>query len=200
MTGPQAKEINVMKTKGILIAAAAVLMVASAVLAGDAGDAHRDRHFAQLDTNGDGVLSKEEFNQGLAMHRRGPGGPGGPDGEGHPRIGGFFVYSADADRNHEVTEAEWDSFLDRALGKDGRLSAEELTALFPMRRSADERPHHAEHAEHLERFLDHLDRDGNDVVDAADFNAIFAQLDEDDNGTIEATEFGHHGPHRGPRR
>lgn len=182
-----------MKTKAILIASAAVLVVASAALAGEAFDSHRDRMFSHLDANGDGVVSKTEFDQGHARF----GGPGGP-GHHHHRAGAFFVYSADADRNREVTQTEWDAFVNRALGTDGRLSAEELTALFPER-SRDERPHRAEH---IARFLEHLDRDGNDAVDAADFNAIFEQLDEDGNGTLETGEFGHRHPrgHRGPRR
>jgi Ca2+-binding EF-hand superfamily protein len=187
-----------MKPSRILIVVGAVLVVASAAFAVEAVRPHWEHFFARLDANGDGVISKaemaEHMEQHEGFHQRGPGGPG------HPGPGGLFVYSADADRNREVTTAEWEAFLDKALGADGRLSAEELTALMPERRSGDERPHRAEH---MAAFLDHLDRDGNDVVDAADFNAIFAQLDEDDDGTLEAGEFGHRCPgcqHRGPRR
>lgn len=51
-----------------------------------------DRAFAALDTNGDGVLSKDEFAAGHpgrfgGMHRghhRGPGGPDAPDGDATP--------------------------------------------------------------------------------------------------------------------
>jgi len=139
--------------------------------------------FSRLDRNGDGVLTEDDFQGGAPHH------------------GAMIVRLADADRNHEVSADEWQQFLaELDADADGVITDDELVAFFESRRPADApRPHR----EHKPRAGNLLDQDGDGVLETADLDAIFAELDANGDQTLQSDEMpgfpgkGHHGFHRG---
>jgi Ca2+-binding EF-hand superfamily protein len=152
-------------------------------------DAWSAEHFNQLDQNGDGLVTEDERPE------RGPRG----------RHGGgafFIVKAADADEDGGVSAAEWQTFL-AALEVDaeGAVSTESLAEMLPEppegRRPPRARGGEGDRgpAQFLSRALD-ADRDG--TLELADFETLFANADTNGDGALTADELPERPPH-GPR-
>ncbi len=175
---------------------------------------------ADLDADGDGVVSREEFDQGadtifIELDRNGDGtlsedelprfrGPRPGHGPDRGHFGGAIVArGADADRDGEVTVAEWQTFLaSLEVGAEGAISEDSLRAVLPgppgMKRAPAEgrEPRSAE--PRPGRLTRVLDRDGDAIITLDDLNAVFAELDQDGNGALGAEELPRFRGHRGP--
>lgn len=127
--------------------------------------------FADLDENGDGVLEGDELPS-FGHPMRGPRGAGG---------GGPLARRADADDDGEISSAEWRAFV-AGLDADGdaTIGWDEWHAAGP----ADREPR----PERFEMILRFFDENDNGVLETSDFDALFAELDADGDGTIEADE------------
>lgn len=97
----------------------------------------RDEMFARLDTDGNGAISKAEFNAMSAMHgKRGDHG-GDAEGKGH-RMGkrggpGKMMDMADANKDGAITQAEFTAgaltrFEQMDTDNDGQVTAAEQKA------------------------------------------------------------------------
>ncbi len=173
---------------------------------------------ADFDTDQDGVISREEFDRGAETlfdeldqdadgalssdelpRFRGPRhghGPGKGPGRG-PMAGMIVARAADGDRDGEVTNAEWQGFLDSLeVGADGAIVEESLRALLPrppgMRQAPD--GERGPRSGHLTRLLD---RDGDSVLETEDLNAVFNELDQDGDGALQGEELPRFRGHRG---
>lgn len=117
------------------------------------------------------------------------------------RGGGMILFAADADRDHNITAAEWQDFLIALDGDaDGLLTAEEFQAFRQARaaeRGITREPREAppEAAEFLNR---RFDTDGDGQVEVEDLQAKFDSLDANSDGELTSDEFPRRGP-RGPR-
>jgi Ca2+-binding EF-hand superfamily protein len=121
--------------------------------------------------------------RGHRMGQRGHG-PFGPMG------GGPLARRADADADGAISSAEWQAFVGRLdADGDGEIVFEEWHAAGPGDR--EPRP------ERFEMILRHFDANDDGVLETADFDALFAELDADASGAIEADELPrHHFRHR----
>ncbi len=135
--------------------------------------------FAQLDRNSDGVLTEDDFQGGMRRH------------------GAMAARLADADRNREVTPAEWQELL-AAVDPDGDgvITDEELAAFFESRRPADAPPPRHDRKPSMGGRLD-ADEDG--VLEIDDLNEIFAELDANGDQTLQSDELPPPRGHRGSR-
>lgn len=124
--------------------------------------------FSRFDRNDDGVLTEDDFQ-------------GGP-----PRHGAMIVRLADADRNHEVSADEWQQFLaELDADADGVITDDERVAFFESHRPAHAPRPHREHKPRSGNLLDH---DGDGVLETADLEAIFAELDANGDQTLQSDE------------
>ena len=144
-----------------------------------------DEHFTQLDSNGDGVLTAEDFENKRPprMHRRGP----------HPAA--RLAIAADGDESGDVTAAEWEAFLTALTAEDGSsvdlaILGEHAHRQHPRSQGHDEGEHGAER---VQRFLD---ADGDGSLEIADLNQLLQGLDEDGDGALSAEEMPHRRKHR----
>ena len=142
--------------------------------------------FEQLDSNGDGVLGEDEQprQRGRERFRRGI-------------QGGVLAHASDADQDGTVTTSEWNAFLATLeVDDEGVVSAESLWSTLP-------RPPHAGGARGGDRgsrfdgerpdpsnarFAHLFDRDGDELVKIADLELIFAELDQDGDGELAGDE------------
>lgn len=157
-------------------------------------DSGRDAHFAQMDANRDGQLSREEMREG----RRGPGGPDGHRGgrgDGMHRLAG-----ADVNNDGNITREE---FLARPLQEFARLDANSDGVI-----SASERPQRPEGADGEQRGRrgergDRLNPDANNdgQISRAEFATMgagmFDRLDANHDGRVTQEEAQAARPHRG---
>lgn len=158
------------------------------------------RHFDAMDTNKDGVLSRDERRAWHDAHRRfgpgGPGGPGGPRADGPPPppgdappppppgqgFGGAgfggplgMLQRLDLDGDGKVTRAEYEApFALLDTNKDGVIDQTELAAA-PQGPGGGGR-------------LRRLDRDGDGKVSRAEYAMIFDRLDTNKDGVVDASE------------
>ena len=167
--------------------------------------------FPRLDSNEDGVLTEEDFADGPPFGWHRGGGRGGGPKFGGPRFGGpgprgprgsmLLSHVADPDRDGMVAAHEWQALLD-ALDEDadGVVSLDSLEAVLP---EPPDRGHRGRGPGGMDRgsmLSIVLDRDGDDVLEISDLEEIFAELDANGDGALEADElprFRHRG--RGPR-
>ena len=155
--------------------------------------------FAELDRDGDGRLDAEElprFRSGMGRHRR----PGLGFG---PMAGMIVARAADGDGDGEVASREWRAFLDSlTVEDDGTVSEQSLHAALPIRRRAagEATPPGLKsgHGPPPGRLSRVLDRDGDAVLEIDDLNAVFAELDQDGDGDLKAEELPRLPGHRGP--
>jgi Ca2+-binding EF-hand superfamily protein len=136
-----------------------------------------DDKFARFDRDGDGKLTAADFERGAAAGRdegRGRGERGAQRGGGMrdmlaTMVGPELYKAADADRNGNVSTAEWKAFVD-GLGadEDGNIESGKL----PFGRSGMGRQMTANL-----RTVDDLDE-------------VFARLDADRSGSLERGELG----------
>ena len=172
------------------------------VVSRDEFDQGADAIFTELDRNGDGALSDDELPR-----FRGPRRGHGP-GMGRGQFAGMIVArAADGDRDGEVANDEWQAFLGSLeVEAGGAISEDSLRAALPgppgMKgapiegRSAEDRPVGPPPG-HLSRVLD---RDEDSVLTIDDLNSVFAELDQDGDGNLQATELPRFRGHRGPPR
>ncbi|MCB1053816.1 MAG: EF-hand domain-containing protein [Acidobacteria bacterium] len=142
--------------------------------------AHAQDRFNQMDQNTDGYLTEDERPAfGQRVHGPGPGGPGF-----------MFLRQADADDNHEISQAEWAAMVSGLPHDgDGNIDVEALVASF-----LEDHPNAPQPPEGAPRLSEALDRNDDGLVNDTDFAQIFADLDADGNGTIQAQELPR--PHR----
>lgn len=201
------------------LALALLALAATPALAHGPGDRHPgegpdaatiwERMSEEFDANGDGVISREEYDREASRFPRldsdGDGVLTAADVEaahaarGTRRAGGLVVRLADGDRDRAVSAEEWRAFL-AAVDPDGDGTFE-LEDLFALRgRERPERPHPGMRGERGApgRLLD---RDGDGVLETADLDAIFAELDRNADGALDADELPRHRGRgfRGPR-
>jgi Ca2+-binding EF-hand superfamily protein len=138
--------------------------------------------FASLDRNGDGALNSDD----LPPPPEDGNAPG--DGPHHGpvafAIAHLLAHVADANGDHDVTQEEWDAFLD-TLNADanGAIDMDALLAALP-----DVPGCHDDNADQVARLTDLLDHDGDGVVSLDDLNWFFSLLDRNDDGTAEKSE------------
>ena len=160
-------------------------------------DAGRDAHFAQMDANRDGQLSREEMREG----RR---GPGGPDGHRGGRGGGMHrLAGADVNNDGNITR---DEFLARPLqefarldaNSDGVISASERPQR-PERADGEHRGHRGERGDRGDRPNPDANNDGQ--ISRAEFATMgagmFDRLDANHDGRVTQEEAQAARPHRG---
>jgi len=162
--------------------------------------ARAEARFARLDTNRDGVVTREERRAGKTQKRhRGAGAMGGPfipaqeaapPRAGGPRGPGGGLARMDADGDGRVTRAEFDAAsaarFDRMdTNRDGRVDATELAALPGGGRGM------------------RADTDGNGVLTRAEHEAMarqrFERIDVNRDGVLDAAELQAGIPMRGRR-
>lgn len=163
---------------------------------------------AELDADGDGVVTRQEFDQGTSRFPHLDA-----DGDGVLTAADFTeevfqarhaaaiaVRPADADHDHTVTAEEWQARL-AAVDPDGD-GVIDPADLAPSHRRGPRGPR-GEDSE--ERLIELLDRDGSGAIEISDLEAIFADLDADGDGALSSAELpalhgrhGRHGRHGGP--
>ena len=147
--------------------------------------ARGDSVFAEADSNGDGLISMDEFTAvrgeaEMSGRRHGPG-MRGPQQRHHER-----AWGNGAERRGDM-EDEMFSQLD--VNEDGMLSRDEF---------GWENLHEAREALMARRMFSHLDQDGDGVLTREEFpNQRLLNLDTDGDGEITREEL-HHG-HRDNR-
>ncbi len=172
--------------------------------------------FPRLDSNGDGVLTEDDFAEGSGFgHKRKASGP----------MGAGLVRGADVDRDGTITSGEWDQFLLTAdPDGDGVVDPADLRPSHPRRRggrpgfsgpgfsgpgvsgpgeqsddSAERQElHQQRRLEMQQRMLDSVDRNQNGNLDIDDMNTIFGELDLNTDGELSGDELPQR--RRGPRR
>lgn len=140
-----------------------------------------DEKFRRLDRDNDGSITETDFE--TRGRRR-----GGPDIR--RRMAGRIVSAADTDESGDVTSEEWTSFLaSLEADKDGVVETEKLQGVLE-RGARGGRPERTQPrgGDLGARRLQMFDRDGDEQIEITDLKAIFAEVDGDGSGVIEAGE------------
>ena len=154
-------------------------------------DAWSAEHFDRLDQNGDGVISEDEKPDRSDRIRKGIGSH-------------FIVKAADADADGGVDAAEWQTFLSALeVDAEGAVDLDSLAEILPTPSEGDRRPRGRAGAGDADRgparFLSRaLDADRDGTLELADFDALFASADTNGDGAITADELPERSAH-GPR-
>ncbi len=157
-------------------------------------DRGTDVFFTELDQNGDGALSEDELPRFRGpRHGRGPGmgHPGmGRPGMGRGAFGGMLLArGADDDGDGAVTSEEWQGFLDALEpAEDGTVTEDGLRAVLPAPPGRAAPEGGRGPGGHPGRLTRLLDRDGDAVLEIDDLNAVFAELDQDGDGALGEDE------------
>jgi len=143
--------------------------------------------FDSLDADGNGALSAEE----LPARERGP----------HRDHGMFaemiLFHAADTDKNREVTADEWNAFLAGLnADADGVIDPENLRAAIAAAFGGP-RPDGGFGRDDAPGMHMPFDRDDDGVLEISDLNQIFADLDQNGDGTLQSDEL--RPQHRAPR-
>lgn len=144
-----------------------------------------ERGFKNLDRDGNGVITKADFE---AMGGRGGRGGRNSRGGGGGRrdmstmIAGMLAAKADGDQNGEVTLAEWNTHLS-SVDKDGDgiLGSEEMSGELRMGGGRAQRGG-------ATRMLRRLDKDGDGDIQVGEVSGLFATLDADQDEVLSETE------------
>jgi Ca2+-binding EF-hand superfamily protein len=162
-------------------------------------------HLSQLDTDGDGRVSPDEFsagNGGMFGHldRNSDGYITESDIPAqHRRVPLHLVMAADADQSGDVAAAEWSGFLAEVTEQGSTtIDFEALHQLLGERVGGHPHPPRAPHAPHAPDAHQgedvsaprHMPGDINEdgAFDKSDLNQIFAQLDENGDGALSSEE------------
>ncbi len=148
--------------------------------------------FPRLDQNEDGVLTAEDF--ATIVER-------GKEARGERKAGGMLIRMADANRDHELTLEEWNTFLTAVdTDLDGLVSVEELRATRPERAGRRLGPQAQEGEGRGERVFGELfDENGDGLVEVSEISGVFADLDTNQDGVISGEELPRHGGPKGSR-
>ncbi len=149
-----------------------------------------DVFFTELDKNGDGALSEDELPR-LRGPRHGRGSGMGRPGMGRGAFGGMLlVRGADGDGDGAVTNEEWQGFLDALEpAEDGTINEESLRAAMPPPPGMAPMPEGGRGPSGRPgRLTRLLDRDGDSVLEVDDLEAAFAELDQDGDGALAGDE------------
>jgi len=142
--------------------------------------ARTDERFQAMDVNGDGVLTEDEIPTGRRHRREASGKSGQRMGRRGP---GHLIMVADADQSQDVTAAEWSAFIDAITAEDGlNVDPEKLMSLLPERtgRGMGDR--------------------ARPEIALADLQACFARMDENSDGMLSEDEFPKMRTRRGAHR
>jgi len=138
-----------------------------------------DAHFAALDKNGDGKLTRDEV--AAAMGHFGGGMP--------PEAVAFFIgRMADANHDGKVTQAEWQAFIAKVdTNGDGFVTVDEIKALHAAHDHGDVQ-RHADMGNALPPFLAHWDTDGDGRLSTAELMALFKAADKNGDGVLDQND------------
>ena len=183
------------------------------------GPHHLGHLVADLDADGDGSVSREEFDQGAdvifgELDQNGDGvlssdelprfkGPRHGRGPGRGKMAGAIVArAADGDGDGAVASDEWQAFLDSLeIEADGSIAEDSLRAALPFGRKGtaevpgSEMRRGGPPSGALSRMLD---RDGDALLEIDDLSTVFAELDADGDGALQAEELPRFRGRRGP--
>ena len=137
--------------------------------------------FQALDRNADGVLTASDF-EGAGRHSR-----------FGRRLSSLVARAADADASDDVTSAEWKRFLaSLGAGEDGVVEQEKLRSAVRKRgtRRGGPRGEPGSRRGRRPSMMRIFDHDGDGRLEIADLEALFADLDRDNNGVLETAELG----------
>lgn len=183
----------------VALAGAPPLLAARGEKPGEHGPRGWERFSERHDVNGDGQVTRDELARTLDLFDRMD-----HDGDGvlsendftarrTEMVFAFTAHQADADRDGELTAAEWDAWFEaRDTDGDGTLS--EADRAERSKRGDRARRAHRPHAE----LAAALDADGDGAVTRGDIAALAGRYDANGDGTLTADEL----PevrHRGPR-
>jgi Ca2+-binding EF-hand superfamily protein len=182
-------------------------------------DTFSDARFDRMDKNGDGLISEDEKPQHPRRPgHRGKGGAKGHHGEHRQMMGaGLLTRLADSDQDGTVTAGEWQDFLVQLpLDAEGNIDAASFAESLPSPEECTQcRKHHGgsgggeagegarrqgpprDRSHMVSRMLDTND---NQVLETADFEALFTALDADQDGSLSGDEIPtprHHRRHGG---
>ncbi len=147
--------------------------------------------FAELDQDGDGSVSSQELPPSRGPRgwgeRRRRAGRFGERGLGEmasgEMVGMVLSRIADINRDGEVAAGEWRGLLDSLeVDADGVISEESLQALLP------EHPGRHRGSDRTARLTTVLDRDADGVLEIADLQAAFFEVDQDGDGALLGEE------------
>lgn len=196
---PQKRRTTGRRTVVFALAVSGVALALPA-LGGGRGAPTWEHFLERHDADGDGVVSQQELTATGARFA-----PVDQDGDGVLGESDFLVlrdemiaaglaHRADADDDGELTSAElaaW--FTARDVDGNGRLDEADRAARKEEPRG---RGRHGDRgSERGERLAGAIDADGDEIVELADFQALFARVDDDGDGVLSGAEL----PQRGPR-
>jgi Ca2+-binding EF-hand superfamily protein len=154
--------------------------------------------FQGLDQDENGVVTEEEFEAARQ--------------QADTKMAAGVLRFADQDRDGEITADEWETFLDAVdPDGDGVFQIADLTAVIPERqggrRGGPGGPQGFGGPPQRDEFLANtVDWDDDGVLERSDLEAIFAELDANGDGILQADELprgrfgpGYHHGFRGPR-
>ncbi len=149
-------------------------------------------HFARHDRNGDGVLNQDDRPSRDEMRSRGRHRGPSPGA----MVGMMLALGADADENRVTTESEWDAHVYAMdLDGNGELDLAEWTAALAPPEDARRGGLNEERFAHM---IERLDTNENGVIDVAEVESVFAKLDDDGDGEVKLERPRRRGPrHRG---
>lgn len=136
-----------------------------------------ERGFKNLDRNGDGKLTKSDFDSQASMR---------------PMIAQRIIRAADADKDQRVTLAEWTKFVG-SLGEDGTtaLSDAALQALVGSSQRGGRGGRGRRGGRNMSRMLIRtLDADQSGTVEVSEVSGVFADLDKNGDEVVAGAEFG----------
>lgn len=147
--------------------------------------------FERMDRNDDGVLTPADF-EGI---RRGPRGPR------RGMMGAHLFRAADTDENGDLSREEWTGFLGSVdTDGDGKLSRDELQAARPADAPAPPRPPRPPAAPDAPDAPDAPEAPEFDGFEVEKLTALFDRFDKNDDGVITEDERPQRRGPRGPRR
>jgi len=143
--------------------------------------------FAELDQDGDGRVSSQELPPSHGVRgwggRRRPGERGRGEMTPGEMTGIMLSRVADSNRDGEVVAGEWRGLLSSLeVGAEGVISEENLRALLPMR------PGRHRGLDRTARLIKVLDRNADGVLEIADLEAAFSEVDQDGDGALLGEE------------
>ncbi len=166
-------------------------------------DAGRAAHFKEIDGNGDGFLTDEEFKAFFEAQRA-------KMGERHDDMAAKMMKRLDKNSDGKLNAEEWPAkgrtnFADADGDKDGFVTAEEFAKLRPEGKGPDGKGPDGkgpdDKGQHAAEFKAKIDTDKDGKISLAEWNAegtkLFARMDENKDGKIAKDEMPRHHKRQG---